>query len=118
MYRVIFLTGPAQKSSKYGTGPPQQEKMTKYTGPTQDTEDDRVFNKQFLFIKINCSSCSFSCYRVLWIINQDGQGMDFEFQSFTMVREWTVAQRTFWVEKRMQGADLTQIGADLSPHAK
>ena len=21
---------------KYGTGPPQQEKMTKYTGPTQD----------------------------------------------------------------------------------
>ena len=40
MYRVIFLTGPAQKSSKYGTGPTQQQKMTKYTGPTQDTEDD------------------------------------------------------------------------------
>ena len=54
LYRVFFLTGPAQKSSKYGTGPPQQEKMTKYTGPTQDTEDDRVFNKQFLFIKNNC----------------------------------------------------------------
>ena len=72
LYRVIFLTGPAQKSSKYGTGPPQQEKMTKYTGPTQDTEDDRVFNKQFLFIKINCSFCSFSCYRSLWIICQDG----------------------------------------------
>ena len=35
-YRVVFLTGPTQKSSKYGTGPPQQEKMTKYTGPTQD----------------------------------------------------------------------------------
>ena len=50
--------------------------MTKYTGPTQDTEDDRVFNKQFLFIKINCLSCSFSCYRALWIITQDGQGMD------------------------------------------
>ena len=29
---MIFLTG-----SKYGTGPPQQEKMTKYTGPAQDT---------------------------------------------------------------------------------
>ena len=35
-YRVVFLTGPTQKSSKYGTGPPQQEKLTKYTGPTQD----------------------------------------------------------------------------------
>ena len=23
LYRVIFLTGPAQKSSKYGTGPTQ-----------------------------------------------------------------------------------------------
>ena len=30
------MTGPTQKSSKYGIGPPQQEKMTKYTGPTQD----------------------------------------------------------------------------------
>ena len=40
IYRVIFLTGPAKKSSKYGTGPTQQQKMTKYTGPTQDTEDD------------------------------------------------------------------------------
>ena len=36
IYRVVFLTGPTQKSSKYRTGPPQQEKMTKYTGPTQD----------------------------------------------------------------------------------
>ena len=43
---MIFLTGPAQKSFKYGTGPPQQEKLTEYTGPAQDTEDDRVFNKQ------------------------------------------------------------------------
>ena len=25
--------------------------MTKYTGPTQDTEDDWVFNKQFLSLK-------------------------------------------------------------------
>ena len=31
-----FFTGPTQKSSKYGTGLLQQEKMTKYTGPTQD----------------------------------------------------------------------------------
>ena len=27
IYRVIFLTGPAQKSSKYGTGPTQQQKI-------------------------------------------------------------------------------------------
>ena len=33
-YRVVFLTGPTQKSSKYGTGPPQQEKITRYTGPS------------------------------------------------------------------------------------
>ena len=33
---MVFLTGPTQKSSKYGSGLPQQEKMTKYTGPTQD----------------------------------------------------------------------------------
>ena len=37
---MSFFTGPAQKSSKYGTGPPQQEKMTKYTGPTQDQDDE------------------------------------------------------------------------------
>ena len=28
----VFFTGPPPKSSKYGTGPPQQEKMTKFTG--------------------------------------------------------------------------------------
>ena len=33
---VFFSNGPTKKSSKYGTGPPQQEKMTKYTGPIQD----------------------------------------------------------------------------------
>ena len=27
IYRVIFLTGPAQKSSKYGTGPTQEKKL-------------------------------------------------------------------------------------------
>ena len=25
-YRVVFLTGPTQKSSKYGTGPPNRKK--------------------------------------------------------------------------------------------
>ena len=43
-YRVIFSNGPTQKSSKYGSGPTQQDKMAiKYTGPTQNTKDDRVF---------------------------------------------------------------------------
>ena len=31
-YRVFFFTGPTQKSSKYGTGPPQYRKITKFTG--------------------------------------------------------------------------------------
>ena len=30
-YMVSFFTGPAQKSSKYGTGPTQWRKMTKFT---------------------------------------------------------------------------------------
>ena len=35
LYRVFFSKGPTQKSSKYGIGPNQQDKMAKYTGPTQ-----------------------------------------------------------------------------------
>ena len=31
----VFSKGPTQKSSKYGIGPTQQDKMAKYTGPTQ-----------------------------------------------------------------------------------
>ena len=34
-YRVFFSKGPTQKSSKYEIGPNQQDKMAKYTGPTQ-----------------------------------------------------------------------------------
>ena len=34
-YRVFFSKGPTQKISKYGIGPTQQDKMAKYTGPTQ-----------------------------------------------------------------------------------
>ena len=34
VFLQCVFTGPTQKSSKYGTGPPT-EKMTKYTGPTQ-----------------------------------------------------------------------------------
>ena len=36
IYRVFFFSkGPTQKSSKYGIGPSQQDKIAKYTGPTQ-----------------------------------------------------------------------------------
>ena len=35
IYRVFFSKGPTQKISKYGIGPTQQDKMAKYTGPTQ-----------------------------------------------------------------------------------
>ena len=31
----FFSKGPTQKISKYGIGPTQQDKMGKYTGPTQ-----------------------------------------------------------------------------------
>ena len=31
-----------------------------------------------------------------------------------MVREWSDAQRIFLVEKKMQGADLAQIGAEYA----
>ena len=51
IYRVSFLTGPAQKSFKYGTGPTQQQKLTKYTGPTQGPNVGKVFYKEFLSLK-------------------------------------------------------------------
>ena len=44
----FFFTGPTQKSSKYGIGPPQQEKMTKYTGPTQICEMLKSFGLPYL----------------------------------------------------------------------
>ena len=77
--------------------------MTKYTGPIQYTEDDRVFNKQFLFIKIDCSVDS----AVSVVTDLCGSFI-------RMVREWIDAQRIFLVEKKMQGADLAQIGAEYA----
>ena len=41
IYRVVFSKGPTQKSSKYGIGPTQQDKMAKYTGPTQSYQRRR-----------------------------------------------------------------------------
>ena len=40
-YRVFFSKGPTQKISKYGIGPTQQDKMAKYTGPTQSYQRRR-----------------------------------------------------------------------------
>ena len=36
------------------------------------------------------------------------------FQSFAMVKEWDVPQRTFLVEKKLGGADLAQIQAEYA----
>ena len=43
---MFFSKGPTQKSSKYEIGPTQQDKMAKYTGPTQSYKNVRVVNKQ------------------------------------------------------------------------
>ena len=40
-YRVFFSKGPTQKSSKYGIGPTQQDKIAKYTGPTQSYQRNK-----------------------------------------------------------------------------
>ena len=98
---MIFLTGPAQKSSKYGTGPTQQQKMTKYTGPTQDTEDDWVFNKQFLSLKT---------YRFLL---QEVSLSVTEVYAMPR-RERSVPQRQFLVEKKLQGICVAQIQAEYA----
>ena len=51
-YRVFLFSsnGPTQKSSKYGSGPIQQDK--KCTGPTQRSSDVRVVNNQFLLVAV------------------------------------------------------------------
>ena len=41
---------------------PLNRKMTKYTGPTQDTNDDRVFNnwkKKNIFFYLGWDQCTF-----------------------------------------------------------
>ena len=98
---MIFLTGPAQKSSKYGTGPTQQQKMTKYTGPTQDTEDDWVFNKQFLSLK-----------KYRFLLQEVSLSVT---EVYAMPRrERSVPQRQFLVEKKLQGICVAQIQAEYA----
>ena len=98
---MTFLTGPAQKSSKYGTGPTQQQKMTKYTGPTQDTEDDWVFNKQFLSLK-----------KYRFLLQEVSLSVT---EVYAMPRrERSVPQRQFLVEKKLQGICVAQIQAEYA----
>ena len=37
----VFFKGPIQKSFKYGIGPSQQDKIAKYTGPTQSYQKSK-----------------------------------------------------------------------------
>ena len=46
-YRVFFSKGPTQKSSKYGIGPTQQDKMAKYTGPTHSYKMSELLTNTF-----------------------------------------------------------------------
>ena len=99
-YRVFFSKGPTQKSSKYGIGPSQQDKIAKYTGPTQSYQMSELLTNNFCCQKNYCfvELQSFQSYT----------------HFITMVRVWTVRQRTFLVEQKLQGADLAQITAEYA----
>ena len=99
-YRLFFSKGPTQKSSKYGIGPSQQDKIAKYTGPTQSYQMSELLTKNFFCQKNYCfvELQSFQSYT----------------HFITMVRVWTVRQRTFLVEQKLQGADLAQITAEYA----
>ena len=100
MYMVFFSKGPTQKSSKYGIGPSQQDKIAKYTGPTQSYQMSELLTNNFCCQKNYCfvELQSFQSYT----------------HFITMVRVWTVRQRTFLVERKLQGADLAQITAEYA----
>ena len=55
----VFSKGPTQKSSKYGIGPSQQDKIAKYTGPTQSHQMSELLTSNFCCQKItvfrNCN---------------------------------------------------------------
>ena len=100
MYRVFFSKGPTQKSSKYGIGPSQQDKIAKYTGPTQSYQMSELLTNNF------CCQKNY-CFVEL-------QSVKSYTHFITMVRVWTVRQRTFLVEWKLQGADLAQITAEYA----
>ena len=91
---MFFSKGPTQKSSKYGIGPSQQDKIAKYTGPTQSYQMSELLTNNYFFVELQ----SFQSYT----------------HFITMVRVWTVRQRTFLVERKLQGADLAQITAEYA----
>ena len=49
----VFSKGPTQKSSKYGIGPSQQDKIAKYTGLTQSYQMSKLLTNNFCCQK-NC----------------------------------------------------------------
>ena len=97
---MFFSKGPTQKSSKYGIGPSQQDKIAKYTGPTQSYQMSELLTKNFFCQKNYCfvELQSFQSYT----------------HFITMVRVWTVRQRTFLIERKLQGADLAQVTAEYA----
>ena len=51
---MFFSKGPTQKSSKYGIGPSQQDKIAKYTGPTQSYQMSELLTNNFCCQKNYC----------------------------------------------------------------
>ena len=51
---MFFSKGPTQKSSKYGIGPFQQDKIAKYTGPTQSYQMSELLTNNFCCQKNYC----------------------------------------------------------------
>ena len=69
-----WLLAPTQKSYKYGTGPPQQKKMTKYTGPTQDTKDDKSLQQLGKKLYFGIMFGSFIHVHVHYVHDHHGHG--------------------------------------------
>ena len=97
---MFFSKGPTQKISKYGIGPSQQDKIAKYTGPTKSYQMSELLTNNFCCQKNYCFVKLLSFQNYIHFI--------------TMVRVWTVRQRTFLVERKLQGADLAQITAEYA----
>ena len=89
-----------EKFLVYGIGPSQQDKIAKYTGPTQSYQMSELLTNNF------CCQKNY-CFVEL-------QSIQSYTHFITMVRVWTVRQRTFLVERKLQGADLAQITAEYA----
>ena len=65
---MYFFTGPTQKSSKYGTGPPQQKKYT------QDTKDDKSLQQLGKKLYFGIMFGSFIHVHVHYVHDHHGHG--------------------------------------------